>query len=271
MKNLLLIFAVFCCSTTLAQKNEITLVSWNIQHFGQSKSSAELKKIAAVVKDADIVAVQEVVAGYGGPQAVAKLTAILNGKGAIWDYIVSAPTNSSKYMTERYAFIWKPKHIKIKNRGYLITDLQNTVEREPLIVDFYVGSKRFSILNFHSISHRKNPRPEIKALTKYMMNGRFTYPVILAGDFNVNEGDLVFKDFLNSGYHPSVFNKKTTLKSKCLHGQYLNYSIDNIYFSKRVSKIDSGVIDHVLVCDEIENARKLSDHLPVYLTFSLDR
>ena len=79
-----------------------------------------MEEIANILRDADIVAIQEVVSGYGGAQAVAKLADILNRKGSQWDYVISDPTNSTKYVTERYAFIWKTKDIKIKNRGQLL-------------------------------------------------------------------------------------------------------------------------------------------------------
>jgi endonuclease/exonuclease/phosphatase family metal-dependent hydrolase len=256
-------------SNNTSKSDSIQLVSWNIRDFGKTKSTEELEKIANIIKDADIVAIQEVVSGYGGAQAVAKLSAILNRKGAKWDYIVSHPTKSSKYMTERYAIIWKTKHIKIKDRGKLLKELQDDIEREPLLVDFYLDGKRFSIINFHSIPHSKNPRTEIKALTEYIINSNNS-PLLLAGDFNISEDDNVFKNFLSEGYLPSLSNKKTTLKRKCKNGNYLNYNIDNIYYSNDIYKVKSDVIDYVIVCDEIESARKLSDHLPVYLTFKLN-
>ncbi|WP_040248054.1 endonuclease/exonuclease/phosphatase family protein [Psychroserpens mesophilus] len=254
----------------LSQNDPIKIISWNIKDFGRSKNSEELEKIADIIKNADIVALQEVVAGYGGAQAVAKLSDILNRKGAKWDYIVSDPTISSKYMTERYAFIWKTKFIKIKNRGRLLKELQDVIEREPLLVDFFINEKSFTIINYHSIPYSKNPRPEIKVLTNYITSNFKDSPLLLAGDFNINESDDAFKNFINNAYLPALYNKKTTLKKKCENGNYLNYNIDNLYYSKDISKIKSGVIDFVLVCDQIENARKLSDHLPVYFEFKLN-
>lgn len=269
IKKLSFIIVLFYFSPLFSQTEEITLISWNVQDFGQTKSGAELEKIANIVRDADIIAIQEVVAGYGGAQAVAKLTDILNRKGASWDYIISDPTKSSKYMLERYAYIWKNKHIKIKNRGRLISELQGQIEREPLAVDFYIGNKQFSLYNYHSIPNQKNPRPEITALTNYLINNTKS-PTLVAGDFNMTESDPIFSRLMNNGYSPSIKNTKTTIKRKCHNLEYLNYSIDNIYVSRGISKIDSGAIDFVLVCDEIENARKLSDHLPVFLTFRLN-
>ena len=58
-------------SPNFSQQDEITIVSWNIQDFGKTKSNDELEQIAEVVRDVDIVVIQEVVSGYGGAQAVA--------------------------------------------------------------------------------------------------------------------------------------------------------------------------------------------------------
>ncbi len=59
------------------------LVSWNIQDFGRSKSHEALLVMAKVLKNADIVAIQEVVPGKSfGTQAVAKLANELNTTGS---------------------------------------------------------------------------------------------------------------------------------------------------------------------------------------------
>jgi hypothetical protein len=74
--------------------------------------------IANYLRDYDIIAVQEVVAGYGGVQAVARLADELNRTGTKWDYIISDPT-SSPYKTERYAFIWKTNKLKQIGKAWL--------------------------------------------------------------------------------------------------------------------------------------------------------
>jgi hypothetical protein len=48
--------------------------------IGQSKSQVEIVDIAQTVRDYDIIAIKQVVAGYGGAQAVAKLADELNRK-----------------------------------------------------------------------------------------------------------------------------------------------------------------------------------------------
>ena len=267
-KNVLLILFFLLSFNTYSQQKDLNLVSWNIQDFGQTKSNKELDEIADIIREADIVAIQEVVAGYGGAQAVAKLADILNRKGAKWDYVISDPTNSSKYVTERYAVVWKTKHIKIKNRGKLIKELDTLVDREPFLIDFYVADKKLSLINFHSRPYNKNPEAEIIALTQYIIASDST-PLILAGDFNINEAKPVFDNFKINGYTAAIINKKTTLKKTCDGFEYRNHPIDNVFYSSSIVKTNSGVLDFVGACDNIEKARKISDHLPVFLRFSL--
>lgn len=77
------------------------------------------------------MALQEVVAGHGGAQAVAKLADELNRKGAKWDYIVSDPTSSSAYKTERYAFLWKTSKVKKIGKAWLEKKYHLEIDREP--------------------------------------------------------------------------------------------------------------------------------------------
>lgn len=270
IKKLLLLFFITVHINVFSQVENINLISWNIRDFGKTKNSEELNQIAEIVKNTDILAIQEVVAGYGGAQAVAKLTDILNRKGSKWDYVISNPTQSSKYVTERYAFIWKTKRIKIKNRGWLLDELDSLIDREPFLLDFYLNKQKFTILNFHSRPHNKNPESEIEALCQFAVDS-LTTPLLIAGDFNTSEKETVFNILKNHNYKTAVTNQKTTLKQACKRGNYLNYEIDNIFYSKNIEKLEGKDIDFVKLCDRLESARKLSDHLPVFLRFSLGR
>ncbi|MCW5516921.1 endonuclease/exonuclease/phosphatase family protein [Muriicola sp. Z0-33] len=268
-RRLLLLYFFLSCAMALGQE-DLKLISWNIRDFGKSKDTVELEQIAEIVRDADILALQEVVAGYGGAQAVAQLADLLNRKGSKWDYLISNPTESPKYATERYAFLWKTHKIKIRNRGTLLKKLEKVVDREPYLMEFYVEERLITLLNFHSRPFNKNPEAEIRAITQYVLQHLKT-PLILAGDFNVDEADKVFDVLKSAGKFPAITNKKTTLKRICEGNYYLNYAIDNIFYSQEIKKRESGVIDFVEKCENLLQARKLSDHLPVYLNFSLNK
>jgi len=268
LKKIAILFLLFFHCFAFSQKTEISLISWNIKDFGKTKNNKELNEIAEIVKDADILAIQEVVAGYGGAQAVAKLSGILNRKGAKWDYVISNPTNSPKYVSERYAFVWKTKNIKIKNRGWLISELDSLIDREPFLLHFYVDRKQFTVVDYHSRPYNRDPESEIKALSEFIIDSLKT-PVLIAGDFNVDEKMPIFNALKKSGFRTAITNQKTTLKRRCNRTNYLNHPIDNIFYSRDIRQIKGGVIDFIRFCDQLEKARKLSDHLPVSLRFSL--
>lgn len=252
----------------LSATAQISLVSWNIRDFGQTKDESEISKIADIVKDYDIVALQEVVAGYGGPQAVAKLADELNRKGAKWDYVISPPTKSPAYKTERYAFLWKTHRVKALGRGRLIKELQNAVYREPFLMTFKYGDKIFHILNYHSKKHIEHPETEVDDIVNYLIR-HSDKTLILAGDFNLSETHKVFDELYTAGYQPAVYNSKTTLKTKCKAGVYLNHAIDNIYIPvRKLSILQGRTLDFVKNCQNLSASRFISDHIPVSVRFS---
>ena len=93
----------------------MSVISWNIKDFGQSRDNSEIRMIAKELIEADIVAIQEVVAKHpGGLKAVARLVDQLNRMGTKWDYRISDPTaSSSSYASERYAFLWKRSKVNL--------------------------------------------------------------------------------------------------------------------------------------------------------------
>lgn len=159
MKILISIYFLFFIAVVNAQ---VKLLSWNIENIGKSKSDSTIIFIANTLKDYDIVAIQEVVAGYGGAQAIAKLADELNRKGAKWDYTISDPTTSSAYKTERYAFLWKTSKVKKIGDAWLEQKYNLEIDREPYYCTFQYDDKQFTLANFHAITKSKQPETEIK-------------------------------------------------------------------------------------------------------------
>ena len=251
-------------------KNSISLASWNIRDLGGSKDDKEIYQIAQVLRDFDVVAIQEVVAkDPKGAQAVAKIVDALNRMGSKWDYRVSDPTQSpSVYKSERYAFLWKTTKVNLVTRPYLDSKLATICDREPYIAHFKPKKEgdAFYVVNFHSRRFDAHPEEEIKHFIKYPERLQ-TKRVIIAGDFNLDEKHKVWDDFYKQGYKNALSETKTTLKLKCKYGMYKNHAIDNIYVTKDVEMTKTGSIDIVERCDQLDNARTLSDHLPVYIEF----
>jgi len=270
-----LILVLFSCTLNYAQdknaegsnKRSIHIASWNIQDLGQSKNTEEIAFMANVLKGYDLVLIQEVVAKHpAGAQKVAELADELNRRGAKWDYSISNPTKSpSVYMSERYAFLWKTSKIDIIGRAYLDSELETKIYREPYIGKFKLKKENtaFYVVNFHSRKHDDQPELEIQYFKDYP-NRLNSNNIIIAGDFNLNENHPVWNDLYNLGFKAALNNKKTTLKRSCNATGYLSHAIDNMYFSSGFSVVNSGIIDYIETCNNLEAARKISDHLPVF-------
>lgn len=56
----------------------------------------------------------------------------------------------------------------------------------------------------------------------------------------------------------------------CGTGNHLNHPIDNIYSMPDITPIHASSLDFVQACDNLERAREISDHLPVYLEFKIE-
>lgn len=159
MKKIFYLFLIICSTNVFSQ---IQICSWNLENFGKSKSNSTLTFIANTVKEFDIIAIQEVVAGFGGAQAVAHLADELNRTGAKWDYVISEPTSSSAYKTERYAFLWKTAKVKKIAKSWLEKKYHIEIDREPFYCTFEYENKQFTVVNFHAITKNKQPETEIK-------------------------------------------------------------------------------------------------------------
>lgn len=265
-----LTFSFFTHRTSAQQSTgstEISLISWNIRDFGRSKSDSIINAIADIVKKHDIVAIQEVVSGYGGSQAVAKLADALNRKGNKWDYAISYPTKSPPYKTEKYAYLWKTSKVKLLKKARLLSEVNPLVFREPYLISFQIDDKKISLLNYHSRKHNDHPEEEIKEIVTYLNTHNQT---ILLGDFNLKQNHPVWNPLYAIQYTTALHNISTTLKRKCNSQGYMYHAIDNIFYNtQNIHQITSGKIDFVKNCDHLKKARYISDHLPIFMKFTL--
>ena len=265
MKKLILLL-LFLSSSLFSQ---VKLLSWNVENLGSSKSESEITFIAKTIKDYDIVALQEVVAGAGGAQAVAKLAEALNRMGFKWDYVVSNPTSSSAYKTERYAFLWKTSKVKKIGEAWLEKKYHLEIDREPHYCTFDYKGKQFTIANFHAITKSKQPETEIKYF-KFLPTQYPTLNLIFVGDFNCPQSHTVFNPIRKMGYLPILTNQKTSLKKECKLDECLASEFDNIWYnSSKIKTLNAGIIHFYKDFESLLAARKISDHVPVTVEINL--
>ena len=270
-KNIFSILFLLLANCLLAQ--ELTIVSWNISNFGRTRIEKyqNIDEFAKILRDADLILIQEIVAkDPAGARAVALLADELNRTGSSWDYVVSEPTKlTSPQMKERYAFIWKRSKLKLAAGPFLISAVESIAYREPFLAEFNVDGNKLVVLNYHSRKYNDNPEIEIKPISEYLLKVD-SGNRILAGDFNLSEDHEVFNRMYNENFSHALTNQGTTLKKKCVGGNYLNHSIDNFYYRLSDFKmVETGIIDIIQDCDLLLTKRySLSDHVPIFMKIS---
>lgn len=268
MKRYLLYFFLLFSFASSAQT--LTLCSWNLKDFGQSKTDLQIDFIARTLKNHDVIAVQEVVAGPGGPKAVARLSDALNRTGSKWEYTISHGTSSDRYSKERYAFLWKTSKTTLVGEAWLEKKYNLEISREPFLGRFKIGNKQFTVVTFHAIPTAKQPETEIKYL-QYLPGEYPADVLVFCGDFNLPQKHSVFNPLKRAGYPASFTDQKTSLRQKCINGDCLASEYDNFFYNQsKINCINSGIIPFYTVFSDMKEARKVSDHVPVFLKFSMN-
>ena len=254
---------------------DLSIISWNLKDFGQSRDDKEILLIAKEIKHADIVAIQEVVAKHhGGVQAVARLADQLNRMGSKWNYAYTDPTgDESPNKRERYAFLWKPSKVKLSRPIKLVDELDESVCREPAIAHFQCQKEIISIVNYHACTHTKYypERYEISSITDWIQRQNYNN-LIWCGDMNLKIDDVAFNKAFNSGFKSVLNGEKTSLKKSCKENYYLSRAEDNILFKLCNATVDGFVIDFIEDgdCNDVVWKRNsYSDHLPISLNMSI--
>jgi endonuclease/exonuclease/phosphatase family metal-dependent hydrolase len=243
----------------------ISVCSWNLKDFGDTKNDEEITFIAKTIKDFDLIAIQEVVAGEGGEEAIIRLHQELSKSGVTWEYVISDMTSSSAYKAERYAFIWKTNKVRLKGKPWLEKKYHLEIDREPFFASFYVEKKSFTIVNFHAITKAKQPETEVKYL-KFLPEEYPALNMIFCGDFNLPQSHSVFNPLKGMGYTPVLVGQKTSLRDRCLDDGCLASEYDNFFFqSSKIELLDKGVIHFYKSFADFDKARQISDHVPIYI------
>lgn len=248
---------------------DISICSWNLKDFGNSKSEQTLDFVARTLASFDIIAIQEVVASAGGPQAVAKLVAKMNKGAQLWKYEIS-PVTSGTMTNERYAFIWKSTTIKRRTAAWLDSNYRSVIEREPYMGQFIIGNRSITLVSFHAVPKAKNPAAEIK----YLQYFRSCYPnqnLIFCGDFNLPASHTVFNPLKAQNFTAALVKQKTSLRQRCINGDCLASAYDNFYFdASKINVLETGVLHFYQLFTDLKSAKKVSDHLPVYMNIAVN-
>ncbi len=262
IKNLYKSILIFVISIQFGF-SQTKIISWNLCNFGKSKSNEEIAFIAKTIKEADIVAVQEISESFYGARALAKLSDELNRAGAKWEFVLSQPTNGKG--AERYAFLFKSSTVKLVGKPWLEKTLDSSIDREPFLVRFKLKSgEKILLATIHAVPKAKEPWKECKHL--YKLDELYKKEDLLVmGDFNLPESNNAFKLLKEKNIKPAFSNIKTSIKMEERAGEKFANEYDNIFIDlSRIKITNSGRIDFTVFFQNLKEARKISDHTPVY-------
>jgi endonuclease/exonuclease/phosphatase family metal-dependent hydrolase len=191
----------------------------------------------------------------------------LNRTGSKWDYYVSDKTSGDG--SERYAILWKTSAVTyiLKPNTSVMSEIGNLMDREPLHATLKVKGKNLNIYSLHLVPTAKNPENEAAVIGSHAALFDKKYS-IMSGDFNLGHKklDKYFETALGLKHN---IEGKTSLKTKEKNGEYLAQEYDNIYTGSEINVLDSGIYDFVLQVGDLEEARKLSDHLIAFIVFEM--
>lgn len=250
-----------------AEPPAVRLVTWNLYNLGRTKNDTEIAFMAEQLRDFDLVAIQEIVTSPPGAQAIGRLDAALDRTGFQWDYRLSDPTTGDG--TERYAFLWKPSRVRLVGQAWLEPSLAAPIDREPYLARFEQRSsgRRILVANFHAVPRSKDPEREIALLDTL----HHRYPndhVIILGDFNLDEDDAAWDPLRALGYAQVLDDQPTSLRRKRRNepNGHLANEYDNIFYeSTPLRAARTGVVDFTTSFETLRAARRISDHLPVFM------
>jgi endonuclease/exonuclease/phosphatase family metal-dependent hydrolase len=254
----------------------IRIATWNIQVFGEAKLAdpAAMQAIVAVLKNFDLVAIQEIRAQ--SQDVLPQLVAMLNADGQYqYDYVIG-PRLGRTSSKEQYAFVFDMASIEVdRYQLYTINDQDDLLHREPLVgwfrarltPDKQAQAFTFSMVNIHTDPDEVDR--ELNALDDVFFavrdDGRNEDDVILLGDVNVNEKNLGELGKI-AGLTWVVANTPTNTRGDAQYDNLFFHSTATPEFTGR-----GGVFDFMRAYNLKleEQALKVSDHLPVWAEFSV--
>jgi len=113
------------------------------------------------------------------------------------------------------------------------------------------------------------PETEVKYF-KFLPSQYSKLNLIFCGDFNLPESHSVFNPLKNQGYAPVLQNQKTSLRDRPINNDYLASEYDNIFYdTKKLKIIEKGVIHFYRKFVNFEDAKYISDHIPIFCKIEL--
>jgi len=270
-------------------KTNFRLLTWNIRNFHGKKEDKAMSYIAEIVKNFDVIAIQEVKDDLGG---IEKLQRLLGKK---FRFVFSDPAGNG----ERLVFCYNSKKIQFTGlaaeivmapgQGKATVNPELEFERTPYMASFRTSDCNFILVTVHiyygSGSAVKYRLDEIKNIAKFLEKrstdtDSLDSDYIACGDFNIERVrakirknkkedpiDGLFDALQSKGLivEDDIKNSPSNL-SKDRHFDQIAY---HRYSDTTISFVKGGVIDFVgaVYQNDKKLKYKLTDHLPMWAIF----
>ena len=239
----------------------ITLATFNIQNLGRDKPD-QPKLAAEIIKQFDVVAIQEVMNYGGGTKGLEAINKIVEELGDGWASVACTEPNGTEsaasgalHTFEFYAFIYNTAKVQLVGAARLwdeaanpvsdLTDQERQFDREPFIASFKAvnGNLDFTVISLHAAAPSKSWRDdEIRRLKHVYETVQAEDPnqndVFLLGDFNTPVDESEWSDLqgLSTMTHILTENDKTTLNKSA--GKLSQNQYDTIWYQSSASAED---------------------------------
>jgi len=257
-------------ASTQVERLEHGLLSWDLNGFGRSVEQNELELVQTIIQKFDVIALQGLHIGSSGAHVVEQIVEQLNADQSSWSFSISSSISNVPYKSERYAFIWNDQHVALNTSPYLEESLSQSVISEPFVGKFSIRGEPFTLINFDGKAIGTRFTDELDEVIG--LQGKYPGEVlIIAGKLADNRKTSLFEFISGKGFRASPRYQATELKTSCVDGSYLGVSSCFIlYPAAALSRLPSGSVDYIGSCDELFAARRISDHLPIWVRLDGD-
>lgn len=274
--GILVVFFLFSCvkkepaykplqainATTGSEINDLSIMSFNIQVFGKSKSSKHnvMETIIDIIDDYDLIAIQEI--RDASNTTLTRLMSMMPDNYKL----VAGPRDGRSSSKEQAIYVYNDSKLDVVwKKSY--ADVNDVFERSPFMVYFKEDNKKLSFIMVNVHIQPKSAEQEIHSLSKLISKVFELYKdqIILVGDFN-SDGNYFNEKELNSLFpsnkYDIIINNKlnTTVATK-------DNTYDRIIITDGLENrvLNSGVLyfKKYLVGDT--TLKQVSDHYPVYM------
>ena len=249
----------------------VTIGTFNIQIFGKAKRAKPdvMEVLADIADEFDILAIQEIRDSSGDTPRV--YLDAMNAQGAERHKMLVGPRLGRSRSKEEYAFYYDADVVDIVGEPWTYPDPGDVFEREPFLARFRVGSLDFVLANVHV--KPDDALAEIDALDDVVEWARAQFgdtDIIVLG--NLNADCSYFKEdtqrvlFDMNWITPTGFD--TTVKdTDCTYDHFV---ISDSLLDEYTGQVGVYRFDTEYGLTR-EFSTKVSDHFPLFATFTVGR